>query len=334
MTLNAGSRMLLLLIIVATMYDSFALRMSLSPTVKWWYWKGHKIRFQVADANAEGPPMVCIHGFGGSSDHWRKNLPELSQTGPTYAIDLLGYGYSDKPAPGSWEERNGLYNFENWASMVRDFIEQEVQRPSFLVCNSVGGLVGLQAAVDDYDALKERNTYVLGCVIFNISLRMLHEKKQSPFIKPFVKCLQWTLRQTPIGPAFFQSVATPRAVGNILRQCYSNPAAVTDELVDAILKPGLTMGAAAVFLDFICYSTGPLAEELLPKVKVPVIIGWGADDPWEPINLGRTYADFPCVTRFVELPAGHCPQDEIPNITNGLIRNFVLSSTTNFTYVK
>jgi hypothetical protein len=46
-------------------------------------------------------------------------------------------------------------------------------------------------------------------------------------------------RETPLGAAFFSSVATPRTVKNILCQAYANDAAVTDELVDAILKPGL-----------------------------------------------------------------------------------------------
>lgn len=44
---------------------------------------------------------------------------------------------------------------------------------------------------------------------------------------------------------------------------------VTDELVQVILEPGLRPGAADVFLDFICYSGGPLPEELLPLVQVP-----------------------------------------------------------------
>ena len=41
-----------------------------------------------------------------------------------------------------------------------------------------------------------------------------------------------------------------------------------DQLVDLILKPGLQPGAVDVFLDFICYSGGPLPEELLQQVKV------------------------------------------------------------------
>lgn len=46
------------------------------------------------------------------------------------------------------------------------------------------------------------------------------------------------------------------------------PTKVTDELVQIILGPGLEPGAAEVFLEFICYSGGPLPEELLPQVKV------------------------------------------------------------------
>lgn len=54
-----------------------------------------------------------------------------------------------------------------------------------------------------------------------------------------------------------------QGVKNVLRQCYGNPAAVTDELVDLILTPGLQPGAVDVFLDFISYSFGPLPEEQL-----------------------------------------------------------------------
>jgi pimeloyl-ACP methyl ester carboxylesterase len=38
----------------------------------------------------------------------------IGSWGKAYAIDLLGYGYSDKPDP-STKEPNAIYNFENWA---------------------------------------------------------------------------------------------------------------------------------------------------------------------------------------------------------------------------
>lgn len=69
-----------------------------------------------------------------------------------------------------------------------------------------------------------------------------------------------------------------RTIRFLPAQAYHNRDAVTDELVDAILKPGLQPGAAQVFLDFISYSSGPLAEDLLPQLeraKCPVLIAWG-----------------------------------------------------------
>ena len=65
----------------------------------WWTWQGHRIRYQ--RAGEAGPPVLCIHGFGASADHWRRNLPALGAGGfRAYAIDLLGYGYSDKVRSG------------------------------------------------------------------------------------------------------------------------------------------------------------------------------------------------------------------------------------------
>jgi pimeloyl-ACP methyl ester carboxylesterase len=99
---------------------------------------------------------------------------------------------------------------------------------------------------------------------------------------------------------------------------------VTDELVQFILQPGLDPGAVDVFLEFICYSGGPLPEELLPRVKCPVLVAWGEKDPWEPVELGRAYASFDTVEDFVVLPnVGHCPQDEAPDLVNPLVESFV-----------
>lgn len=50
-----------------------------------------------------------------------------------------------------------------------------------------------------------------------------------------------------------------------------------------------------MFLDFISYSGGPLPEDLLEVIKVPVVIAWGDQDPWEPIEQGRAFADFDSV---------------------------------------
>lgn len=163
-----------------------------------------------------------------------------------------------------------------------------------------------------------------GIVLFNISLRMLHIKKQPWIGRPFISAFQSLLRNTDVGKFFFKSVATPDSVRSILCQCYHDTSQVTEELVECILRPGLEPGAVDVFLEFICYSGGPLPEELLPQIKCPVLVAWGDKDPWEPIELGRAYGNFDPVEDFVVLPnVGHCPQDEAPHLVNPLVESFV-----------
>jgi len=58
-------------------------------------WQGHKIQYTVMGT---GRPLVLIHGSA-AIGHWRKNIPVLAAGGyQVFALDLLGFGGSDKPA--------------------------------------------------------------------------------------------------------------------------------------------------------------------------------------------------------------------------------------------
>lgn len=57
----------------------------------------HSLLFSISHDNdipkTKKPPIVCIHGFGGNADQFRKNIPKFAESGhESYAIDLLGYG--------------------------------------------------------------------------------------------------------------------------------------------------------------------------------------------------------------------------------------------------
>ncbi|XVE78749.1 hypothetical protein DITRI_Ditri14bG0003300 [Diplodiscus trichospermus] len=283
-----------------------------------WSWRGYSIRYQ--HSGSCGPALVLVHGFGANSNHWRKNIPVLAKSHRVYAIDLVGYGYSDKPDPR--EVGESFYTFETWASQLNDFCSEVVKDEAFFICNSIGGLVGLQAAVTKPHICR-------GILLLNISLRMLHIKKQPWFGRPFIAAFQSFLRNTAVGKLFYRSVATPESIRSILFQCYHDTSQVTEELVQIILNPGLEPGAVDVFLEFICYSGGPLPEELLPQVKCPLLIAWGDKDPWERIELGKAYGNFDSVEDFVVLPnVGHCPQDEAPHLVNPLVESFVARHST------
>lgn len=279
-----------------------------------WQWRGFPIRYQ--SAGNTGTPLLLIHGFGASSDHWRKNLPELAQTNRVFALDLLGFGFSAKPEPG-----NPLhYCFETWGQQILDFCHDVIGEPAFLIGNSIGCIVALQAASMAPDRVR-------GIAMLDCSLRLLHERKQAEiswYRSASARLVQKILANRAIGHFFFSQIATPKTVRKVLLQAYGQKAAVTDELVDLLLKPAAEPGAADVFLAFIRYSQGPLAEDLLPQVQCPVLILWGDRDPWEPIDLGRSLAHYPAVEAFIPLEGvGHCPQDEVPERVNPLLRDWV-----------
>ncbi len=282
-----------------------------------WMWQGHRINY--VEAGTEAPALVLIHGFGANVGHWRKNIPFLAQHYRVYALDLLGFGQSAKPLGSKF------YTFEHWGEQIADFVQEVVKGPVFIVGNSIGAVVALQAAV-----LKPAP--VLGLTLINCSLRLLHERKQAliPWYRRLgAKAIQPVLSFEPLGRLFFDQVRQPQTVRRILAQAYIQKEAITDELVDLLIQPSLDPGALQVFLAFINYDTGPLAEDLLPQIACPVQILWGEQDPWEPIAQARSWSDFPCVREFTALAqAGHCPQDEIPDEVNAHLLRWAKSYLT------
>jgi pimeloyl-ACP methyl ester carboxylesterase len=279
-----------------------------------WTWRGFPITYQ--GSGNQGACVVLIHGFGAGVGHWRKNLPVLAQDCRVFAIDLLGFGGSAKPAPS----QDVQYTFETWAAQVAEFCQQVVGQPAFLVGNSVGCIVAMQAAVDFPD-------WVRGVALLNCSLRLLHDRRRAtqPWFKRVgAPLLQQVLKTQWIGETFFKQVAQRETVRKILLKAYARKEAVTDELLDLLMAPAQDQGAAAVFIAFTGYSQGPLPEDLLAKLPCPAFFLWGEADPWEPIALGRDLANFPSVQQFIPLPGvGHCPQDEAPELVNPILQKWI-----------
>lgn len=290
---------------------------ALTPT-KTWMWQGFPICYH-SQGNT-GPAIVLVHGFGASWLHWRKNIPVLAENFRVYAIDLIGFGASAKPKPNE----NIAYTIETWGQQVADFCREVVKEKVFLVANSIGCVIAMQAAVSNPEI-------ALGVALLNCSLRLLHDRKRKtlPWYRRWgAPLLQRLLSFKPIGEIFFSAIAKPKTVRKILLKAYANASAVTEELVDILTTPASDPGAAAVFLAFTCYSQGPLPEDLLPQLPCPAIILWGTADPWEPVELGRELANYPSVQKFIPLEGvGHCPQDEAPELVNSILQDWIWECT-------
>ncbi len=278
-----------------------------------WTWRSHKICYCMAGiANNDQPAVVLIHGFGASIGHWRKNILALAAVSHVYAIDLIGFGGSDKPKP----KQEIDYTFETWGAQIVDFCREIIGDRVILVGNSIGAIVAMQAAILAPELVTKT-------VLINCSLRLLQEDKQQSlpwYRRVGTKFVQDLLSNRAIAKLFFDQVRKPNSVRKILSQAYVRSAAVTDELVDILVKPAQDPKAVDVFVAFVSYSQGPTPESLLAQLPCEAIVLWGENDPWEPIALGREFTKFACVSQFIPIAnAGHCPQDEAPELVNPIL---------------
>ena len=78
---------------------------------------------------SDRPALLLVHGFGASTDHWRYNIPVLSQSHPVHAIDLLGFGRSAKPA-------SLQYGGSLWRDQLVAYVHERIGRPTVIAGNS------------------------------------------------------------------------------------------------------------------------------------------------------------------------------------------------------
>src|SRR5680860_1557297 len=102
----------------------------------------------------KGPPLLLIHGFGASTYTWRHIAPELARTHRVIAVDLKGFGQSDKPF-------DSRYSVFDQAELLAQLIEDRDLRDLTVVGHSFGGGVALVLALEADKRLKGRITKLI-----------------------------------------------------------------------------------------------------------------------------------------------------------------------------
>ena len=287
------------------------------------------------------PALLLVHGFGASSYHWRYNIPTLARKYHVFTIDLLGFGWSDKPIMD--------YDASVWRDQVVDFTKQvilngdeESTKSIAIAGNSLGGYTAMYACSDE--RIKK---YVNSCILLNAAGRFRDpessndEEKREP--NPIIESISAAIQRFVIACSFVYT-KQPSRIEQILRQVYPiNDSNVDSELVESIRTPSLDSSAAEVFYRVITKNgAGPQAyvDDILKELDCPVLLAWGESDPWiKPAaadkmeklhaefhgeNIGGENAGSRWIRR-VSIDAGHCPHDEKPDVVAGSIVNWLKS---------
>lgn len=286
-------------------------------------WKGFRINY-VVQGPEHAQPVLLVHGFGASINHWRKNVPALLDTNQlkVYCIDLIGFGGSSKASP-----EDVTYSLELWRDLLIDFAYhfEPNARWSF-VGNSIGSLVSLMAAKE----LGEGR--VRCCSLMNSAGGMVsfREEELSPVARAAVTAFNSFFFNKIVGPYLFRQLRQAKNLKSVLQQIYVNQDAVTEELVDIIGTPAFDEGACDVFLAVLNGKAGPAPEELLQELHwCPILVMWGENDQLTPFRTGfhpgvKFYEHHPTITIHGIPDCGHCPHDDRPEEVHKFLVPFLL----------
>jgi pimeloyl-ACP methyl ester carboxylesterase len=283
-------------------------------TGAYWQWRGQSIYYvKAGQRHPDRPPLLFVHGFGASTDHWRKNVAGLCNEFEVWAIDMLGFGRSAKP---DWE-----YSGDLWRDQLHDFITQIIGQPAVLAGNSLGGYASLCVAAQCPQS-------VAGLILVNPAGPFTETQsvsKPDPFREVFFNLARTVLLQPLPSLLLFQYVRQRSLIRRTLSQVYLDQSAVTDELVEDIYRPSCDEGAARVFASVFKAPPGEKNDVLLEQMSCPLLMLWGEGDPWmNSRDRGARFRQhYPSLTEYY-LQAGHCPHDEVPDQVNALIRDWVL----------
>ncbi|MTJ49974.1 alpha/beta fold hydrolase [Dolichospermum sp. UHCC 0259] len=284
---------------------------------QYWQWRGHNVYYvQAGEQHLQCPPLLLVHGFGASTDHWRKNITELSADFQVFAIDLLGFGRSAKP--------NLQYSGDLWHDQLHDFISEVIGQKTILAGNSLGGYACLCVA-------SQRPDSAAGVVLLNSAGPFSQPENQiQPSINPLQKVLgktvTWFFKQRLAQSLLFQYTRQKWVIRRTLEKVYLDKSAITDQLVAEIQRPAFDKGALDVFVSVFSSPQGAKVDILLKQLTCPLLLLWGEADPWMKARerSQKFHEYYPQLTEYF-LTAGHCPHDEIPQQVNSHLRDWVIS---------
>jgi pimeloyl-ACP methyl ester carboxylesterase len=251
-----------------------------------------------------GTPIVMLHGLGGNKASFLPTVAALAPSFRTIAVDLLGFGDSDKPLGAS-------YGPEFQARGIARLLDAlDIDRAHF-IGHSLGGRVALELGFHHHER-------TMGLVLMTPAMAWLRERRWAPYlrwIRPELGLLQIAPR--PLVEAFMRR-AVPGA-GTPWRDT------AIDEFVRVYTtargRAALYAAARHVYLD------EPHGEDgfwtRLRDLAPESLFIWGRNDGLVPIAYMKHVERELPAARHVELDCGHLPQFECPRETHAAIAGFL-----------
>lgn len=242
----------------------------------------------------DGPDVMLLHGWGSSRRMWWHLAPGLATHYRVWALDLPGFGDSDKPAD-DW------YSIPNYTALLNNFIQQMIGGRVRLIGHSMGGLIAFDVAASHPEAV-ERLVTINPLVSGRTTLRPLARFTTSRHALELVLHASTVIFQ----PVLRESGKLVHGITYLHRR-FEDFAKGT---VDSIMASGRAT---------VAYNVMPR----LSQIKAPTLVIVGKQDPTIPSAEGRMAARMIPNAHLTVLTAGHHPTDDIPAKTLRVVQDFL-----------
>jgi pimeloyl-ACP methyl ester carboxylesterase len=244
--------------------------------------------------------ILFIHGLGSSSLVWRDFPEALSTRFHTIAIDLVGFGESDKPKED--------YTISFMSQFINDFINEMNIGPKekiSIIGHSLGGFIALDFALTNRDKVNK-------LVLFDSSGLL---KKPTPLLSDYinaVKTADLILRRNRI----------TKVLGNL----YADPSRLLPIIVDIFIyfmeKPGALDAFESAFVNSTSKSID--LNQIRKLENFPCLIFWGEKDNLIPVSFAEQFKRLlPAIEIEIIKDAGHAPFVEKPAIVYQRLLDFL-----------
>lgn len=250
----------------------------------------------------DGPPVLLLHGWPTSSFLWREVMGPIARANRVVALDLPGFGASDKPV--------GIrYSFDFFGRALDLFLGHLGIDQLGLAVHDLGGPVGLHWALDRPGRLTK--LALLNTLVY---------PEFSEAVKEFVRACAT--------PELREKITSPAGLESIMRDGLADPARLSAEVLAAVQEPFRTAEARRALAEAgIGLSRKGFAEiaRQLATLRIPVRVVYGVRDrvlPDVADTMARVKIDLPQADVTVLPDCGHFLQEEAPTDVGELLARF------------
>ena len=268
------------------------------------------------------PPIVFVHGLGGSHLNWCLIGPHLAAGRRAVALDLRGFGLTPGLPSSSTVQAN--------ARLVDLFITEVIGAPVILVGNSMGGLISIMETAANKDVIK-------GLVLIDPALPSSPQKPDWQVTGQFLLYALPGLGELAVAK-LLASVSPEEAVQQLLQLCYAEPSRAdpmmikTEVALTARRRPATPAQALAHARIFLAAARSLLRitarrrryVAMMAGIDIPVLlIGGDADRLVPAAAMRQAAARNPHWESVILAGVGHTPQLEVPEAVTGAIQDWL-----------